>query len=46
MLERLKQLDKKSKSEAQHLNQIRDIVIAETAIKLGATLPTRAGGLA
>ena len=40
MLARLKVLDKKQKTEAQHLNQIRDIVIAETAIKLGATLVT------
>lgn len=38
MLARLKALDKKQKTEAQHLNQIRDIVIAETAIKLGAVL--------
>lgn len=38
MLERLKILDKKQKTEAQHLNQIRDIVVAETAIKLGAVL--------
>ena len=38
MLSRLKVLDKKQRTEAQHLNQIRDIVIAETAIKLGATL--------
>ena len=40
MLARLKVIDKKQKTEAQHLNQIRDIVIAETAIKLGATLVT------
>lgn len=36
MLSRLKVIDKKPRR--QHLNQIRDIVIAETAIKLGATL--------
>lgn len=40
MLARLKVLDKKQKTEAQHLNQIRDIVIAETAIKLDAALVT------
>lgn len=38
MLGRLKALDKKP--ARQHLNQIRDIVIAETALKLGATLVT------
>jgi hypothetical protein len=38
MLARLKALDRKQRTEAQHLNQIRDIVIAETAIKLGAVL--------
>lgn len=36
MLARLKSLDKKPAS--QHLNQTRDIIIAETAIKLSATL--------
>lgn len=36
MLSRLKAIDKKPRR--QHTNQIRDIVIAETAIKLGATL--------
>lgn len=40
MLERLKALDKKPKSKAQHLNQLRDVLIAETAIKHGATLVT------
>lgn len=38
MLARLRTLDRKQKTEAQQLNQIRDIVIAETALKLGATL--------
>ncbi|KOX41414.1 hypothetical protein ADL19_31580 [Streptomyces purpurogeneiscleroticus] len=38
MLARLKALDKKQKTEAQNLNQIRDIVIAETVNKLGAVL--------
>ena len=38
MLARLKALDKKQKTEAQSLNQIRDIVVAETAVKLGAVL--------
>ena len=38
MLARLKGLDKKQKTKAQNLNQIRDIVIAETAIKLGVVL--------
>lgn len=36
MLARLKDID--HKPPRQHLNQIRDIIIAETAIKLGATL--------
>ncbi|MCJ2034729.1 hypothetical protein [Methylobacterium sp. J-068] len=36
MLSRLKEID--GKPRRQNLNQIRDIVIAETAIKLGATL--------
>ncbi|MCJ2093145.1 hypothetical protein MKK67_11645 [Methylobacterium sp. J-072] len=45
MLARLKVLDKKQKTKAQHLNQIRDIVIAETALKLNATLVTDDGKL-
>ena len=36
MLSRLKVIDRKPRR--QHLNQIRDIVIAETAIKLNAIL--------
>lgn len=45
MLARLNVLDKKQKTPAQHLNQIRDIVIAETALKLGATLVSDDGNL-
>ena len=41
---RLKELDKKPRR--QELNQIRDVLIAETAIKLGATLVTNDGKLA
>lgn len=36
MLGRLKHIDRKP--QRQHLNQIRDVAIAETAMKLGATL--------
>ncbi|MDP4026982.1 hypothetical protein Q8W71_30800 [Methylobacterium sp. NEAU 140] len=43
MLTRLKAIDRKP--PRQHVNQIRDIVIAETALKLGATLVSDDGAL-
>jgi hypothetical protein len=43
MLNRLQQLDRKNKN--RNLNQLRDILIAETAIKNGATLVSRDSNL-
>jgi hypothetical protein len=46
VLAELKSLDRKAKSHGQHLNQLRDVVIAETAVTVGATLVTRDANLA
>jgi hypothetical protein len=40
MLDRLRELDRKKRKREDRLNQVRDILIARTAIKLGATLVT------